>query len=355
MNLEETFIKHCSKNKFLTNENQIHTIKLLDRFYNHNKFNLFNFFKKILYKSKKNAFYLTGDVGVGKTMILDFFFNNTNIPKTRFHFNEFMIKFHDFRHEHEKRNKDNSIEMFVKELKKQANLIYFDEFQVTNIVDAMILGKLFEIIIKENILIVFTSNTKVEGLYKDGLQREQFLPFISLINKFSIKHELVIDHVTDYRKIGIAKLKRYLHPLNEDTNFQLNQLFRKLTKNKKISNKKILVKGRIITIENYYEGISKFQFSDLCKKNIGGEDYIKIAEQCDFVFIENVPQFDDENKNEQQRFITLIDIFYEKKIPVLISSNFQLHELCSSLSLSEPFKRTKSRIYELTSPDIYMV
>jgi cell division protein ZapE len=286
-------------------------------------------------------------------MILDFFYNNIGIPKQRFHFNEFMISFHDFRHYYEKKNKDNSIETFVKDLKKRANLIYLDEFQVTNIVDAMILGKLFEIIIKENILIIITSNTKIEDLYKDGLQREQFLPFISLINNFSIKHELVIDHVTDYRKMGITKLKRYLFPLNKDKNFQFKQFFRKLTKNKKIDNKKFLVKGREVRIENYYEGVAKFKFSELCEKNIGGEDYIKIAEICDFVFIENVPKFDDENRNAQQRFITLIDIFYEKKIPLLISSNFHLDELGSSLSLREPFKRTKSRIYELTSPEIY--
>jgi cell division protein ZapE len=355
MNLEKAFIKHCIEKKFLENKRQIHTITLLDKFYRNNKESFFNFFKKILNKSKKNAFYLTGDVGVGKTMIMDFFFKNQKTPKQRYHFNEFMINFHDFRHKYEKKNKDNSIEIFVKELKKKANLIFFDEFQVTNIVDAMILGKLFEIIIEENIIIIMTSNTKIEDLYKEGLQREQFLPFIFLMNKFSTKHELIIDHVTDYRKIGITKLKRYLYPLNEDTNFQLNQLFRKLTKNKKISNKKILVRGREIQIENFYEGIAKFKFSDLCEKNIGGEDYIKIAEHCDFVFIENVSQFDDENKNTQQRFITLIDIFYDKRIPLLISSNFQLTELCSSSTMSEPFKRTKSRIYELTSPDIYTV
>ena len=219
----------------------------------------------------------------------------------------------------------------------------------------MILGKLFEIIIKENILVIISSNTKIKDLYKDGLQREQFLPFISLINKFSIKHELIIDHVTDYRKIGITKLKRYLFPLNEETNFQINQLFRKLTKNKKNSNKKILIKGREFSIQNYYEGVAKFMFSDLCEKNVGSEDYIKIAEHCNFIFIENVPQFNEENKNTQQRFITLIDILYEKKIPLLISSNFQLDEILSSMSLSEPFKRTKSRIYELTSPDINIV
>jgi cell division protein ZapE len=355
MNLKTTFTKYCIEKKFLTNSNQLYTILLLEKFYKNNKLNFFNFINKFLHKSKKNSFYLTGEVGVGKTMILDFFYNHIDTPKIRFHFNEFMVNFHDFRHENEKKQKDNSIEIFVKELKKKANLIYLDEFQVTNIVDAMILGKLFEIIIKENILVIISSNTKIKDLYKDGLQREQFLPFISLINKFSIKHELIIDHVTDYRKIGITKLKRYLFPLNEETNFQINQLFRKLTKNKKNSNKKILIKGREFSIQNYYEGVAKFMFSDLCEKNVGSEDYIKIAEHCNFIFIENVPQFNEENKNTQQRFITLIDILYEKKIPLLISSNFQLDEILSSMSLSEPFKRTKSRIYELTSPDINIV
>ena len=130
----------------------------------------------------------------------------------------------------------------------------------------MILGKLFEIIIRENIIIIITSNTKIEDLYKDGLQREQFLPFISLINEFSIKHDLVIDHITDYRKIGVTKLKRYLFPLIEETNFQINQLYRKLTKNKKISNKKILVKGRVVTIENYYEGVANLNLVTYVKK-----------------------------------------------------------------------------------------
>ena len=161
--------------------------------------------------------------------------------------------------------------------------------------------------------------------------------------------------MTDYRKIGVTKLSRYLSPLIEETNFQINHLFRKLTKNKIKSNKKILVKGRSVTIENYYEGIARFKFNDLCDKNLGSEDYINIAEKCDFIFIENVPQFNNENKNIQQRFITLIDIFYEKRIPLLISSNFQLHELGSSSSLVKSFKRTTSRIYELTSPDIKIV
>jgi len=350
MNLKSAFIKYCSENKLQVNENQIFVIDLLRKFYKKKRFSFLNIFFN---NSKKMAFYLNGDVGVGKTMILDFFYNFLSESKQRFHFNEFMIKFHNFRHEYEKRGKNNSIESFVKELKKKSNLIYLDEFQVTNIVDAMILGKLFEVIFTENIYIIVSSNIKIEDLYKDGLQKEQFLPFILLIKKNCIEHGLIIDE--DYRKKGITKLERYLSPINEKTNFKSNQLFRKLTKDKKLEIKKILIKGREFKIQKFYEGVAKFNFDELCNVNIGGEDYIKISDECNLIVIDNIPNFNDENANAQQRFITLIDIFYEKKIPLLLSSNFKLNELGSSRRLKGPFKRTISRIYELTSPDIQIV
>ncbi|MFL2889678.1 MAG: cell division protein ZapE [Pelagibacteraceae bacterium] len=252
MNLISTFKKYCLEKKLQLNQNQVYTVELLSKFYKDNKTSLFNLFKKLSNNSKISSFYLSGDVGVGKTMILNFFYNYVNMPKQRFHFNEFMIYFHDFRYDCEKKNKTNSIEFFVKKLKKNSKLIYLDEFQVTNIVDAMILGKLFEVIIKENIKIIITSNTKIDNLYKDGLQREQFLPFISLIKKHSIEHKLVIDE--DYRKTGITKLERFFFPLNEKTNFQINQLFRELTKNKKFSVQNLLIKGRKFKILNYFEG-----------------------------------------------------------------------------------------------------
>ncbi len=353
MNIKTAFIKHCSKKKLQVNENQIAVVELLNKFYKNNKLGLLGFLKIFFNKSEKKSFYLNGDVGVGKTMILDFFYNLIIISKQRFHFNEFMIKFHDYRHNQEQRGKNNSIVSFVKEIKKKSSLIYLDEFQVTNIVDAMILGKLFEVIFRENIIVIVSSNTRIVNLYKEGLQREQFIPFIKLIQKYSLEHELIIDE--DYRKIGITKLKRFFFPLNEKTSFKINQLFRELTKTKKKSIKNILIKSREFRIQNFYDGIARFNFEDLCKKNIGGEDYIKIADKCNFVIIENIPNFNNENANEQNRFITLIDIFYEKKIPLLLSSDSMLDELGSSQGLATPFKRTISRIYELTSPDFKII
>ena len=166
-------------------------------------------------------------------MLMDFVYNELEIKKYRLHFNEFMISFHDYRHENEG---DNSIRTFVKNLKKQYELLYLDEFQVTNIVDAMILGKLFQIIFEENIKIIITTNTKLNDLYKDGLQREQFLPFISIINNFSIQKELSLKN--DYRLKYFRDQQGIFFPLNEKTSFKINQIFREFTRNKKKEKKR---------------------------------------------------------------------------------------------------------------------
>ena len=344
--LKKKFLKYCSINKFKINENQIEVIDLLKKFESDclNKNFLSTFFRK---KIKISGFYLFGDVGVGKTMILDFFYNNVDIPKKRLHFNEFMINFHDYVHDYKEIDKCNVIESFVNEIKKEYQLIYFDEFQVTNIVDAMILGRLFETMFAKNIKIILTSNIKIKNLYKDGLQRDQFKPFINTMSNFCDEIELIIDE--DYRKSSANTPIHFFYPLNEETNFKINKIFRKLTKNKKQSTKKLEIKGRIFIINNYFERIAKFDFDYLCNQNIGAEDYIKIADICDFIVIENIPEFNDFNINKQQRFITLIDILYEKKISLMISSHADLKNFESSRALIDPFKRTLSRLHELTS------
>ena len=169
------FISYCENQNLEVNHNQIIVIKKLEK-YHHSNYK--SFFSKLFSKQKsKKGFYLYGDVGVGKTMILNFFYDHLYKKKLKQHFNEFMLGFHDFVHERKEKNEENVINQFVKNLKSKASLIYFDEFQVTNIVDAMILGKLFEQIFKEDIKIILTSNTKISELYKEGLQREQFIQF----------------------------------------------------------------------------------------------------------------------------------------------------------------------------------
>ena len=344
-NLEEKFRIHCNTKNLELNPNQINTIQKLKIYYKKNfEFSPLNFFLK---KISKKGFYLYGDVGVGKTMILEFFFNLINKKKQRIHFNEFMLNFHNFVHDNKEKNEENIVRKFVKNLRSKYSLIFFDEFQVTNIVDAMILGKLFQEIFNQNMKIIITSNTKISELYKDGLQRDQFKPFIKIMLEKSIEHELTIED--DYRKNKENQKQRYFFPLNQETNFRINKFSRTITRNKKLSSKVLNIKGRDFEIKNFHEGISRFNFKELCDQNLGAEDYLKVAENSNFITIEKIPEFNDINSNQQQRFITLIDILYDKNIPIAVTAEQSLERLTSSRSLEQPFKRTISRLYELTS------
>jgi len=342
---EKKFVNYCNEQELEVNTNQVDVIQKLEKYFQNN---FKSFFSELFSKqSLKKGFYLYGDVGVGKTMILDYFFNQVDEKKLRQHFNEFMLNFHDFVHEQKEKNEENVINQFVKNLKLKASLIYFDEFQVTNIVDAMILGKLFDQIFKEDIKIMVTSNIKISELYKDGLQRDQFKPFIKIMEDQSIEHELKIED--DYRKSNNNQKQRYFYPLNQEINFKINKFFRTITKDKKQSSMTINVKGRDFIIRNYYDGIVRFNFNELCDQNLGAEDYLEIIKNCKFIVIDQIPQFNDTNSNQQQRFITLLDVIYDKNIPIAVTTNQNLDEFTSSRLLEKPFKRTISRLYELTS------
>ena len=346
MNLKKSFLNLCENKEYEVNENQISIVEKLSEYYNLN-FNQ-SLIKKIFKnKNKKSGFYLVGDVGVGKTMILNFFFSSLKEKKYRLHFNEFMIKFHEFIFENKKKGKNHGLEKFVEKLSDKTQILYFDEFQVTNIVDAMILGKLFKKIFEENIKVIFSSNIKIKDLYKNGLQRDQFMPFIKILEHNCSEIELEIPE--DYRTNKNIPLDRFLSPIDESSNFKFNKFFRKMTKNREKTTKILNIKGRKLIIENFYERVTKFNFDELFNNNLGSEDYIGIAKESDLIFIENLPNFNEDNSNQQQRFITFIDIIYEKKIPLMIKSEVDLNSLCSSKSLTEPFKRTLSRLYEMTS------
>ena len=338
INFKKKFEEFCNSKKFERNEKQIEIVILLEEFLNSKKSLLF--FKN---RSFKSCFYLHGNVGVGKTMILNFVYDMIKVNKMKSHFNEFMIKFHDFRHE---KKDDKSIFQFVKELKNKYELIYLDEFQVNNIVDAMILGKLFETIFLEEIKVIISTNTKVSELYSGGLQREQFLPFIDIIEKNSIQKELLLED--DYRIQKKDKNQRIFYPINEKNLFNINQNFRVLTRNLKKKVKIINTKGRKFNIDNYYEGLARFNFKELCDENLGAEDFLNLANICNHIFIEEIPNFDEYNSNQQLRFITLIDILYDKKISLTLSIESELKKISSSKKHAEAFKRTVSRLYEMT-------
>ena len=339
MSLQDSFEEFCRQNKFEINPQQKEIIYLLEKFLIHKETFLSSFFQK----KEKFCFYLYGNVGVGKTMLLNFVYDRLEMKKQRQHFNEFMISFHDFRHE---KKDDSTIKTFVKKIKEKYDLIYLDEFQVTNIVDAMILGKLFETIFLEKIKVIISTNTRPNELYIDGLQRDQFIPFINIIEKNSVQKELFLDD--DYRTQNRDKNQKIFYPINEKTLFHINQNFRILTKSLKKEEKTINTKGREFKIKNYFEGVARFKFHELCDENLGAEDYLNLASICNHIFIEEIPNFDEYNSNQQLRFITLIDILYDKKISLTISMNSGIKKIGSSKKHSEIFKRTISRLYEMT-------
>ena len=199
----------------------------------------------------------------------------------------------------------------------------------------------------EEIKVIISTNIKASELYKEGLQRDQFLPFINIIEKNSIQKELLLND--DYRIQKKNKKQNIFYPINEKTMFNVNQNFRVLTRNLKKEEKLINTKGRKFKIENYYEGVTRFNFKELCDENLGAEDYLNLANICSHIFIEEIPNFDEYNSNQQLRFITLIDILYDKKISLTLSMETELEKISSSSRHLKIFKRTVSRLHEMTA------
>jgi len=346
---KDTFDSFCKKNNIKKNEEQLNLVEKFDEFnaiINQDK----TLLKKIFSKAPTQlGYYIHGDVGVGKTMICNEFYNYIDTKKKKTHFNKFMIEVHDFLQQNQKNDKaENLLTQYARSLKEKINFLYFDEFQVTNIVDAMILGKLFESLFEEKIFVLITSNLKINDLYKDGLQRDQFLPFLKIIKEKIYEYELKGD--VDFRKQDVTKIDRFFHPNDKRALSNINQLFRKLTKDRKKLQKEIIIRGRKFPLEQFYDGVARFDFKELCDQNLGAEDYIEIAKFCKFIIIENIPNFNEGIANQQQRFITLIDVFYENRIKLMVSSKSSLEDISSASALEFVFKRTKSRLYELTSP-----
>ena len=196
---KQSFESFCKKNSIKKNSEQLDLVEKFDEFNAIIKDDK-TLLKKIFSKTpQKLGYYVHGDVGVGKTMICNEFYQYLELKKKKTHFNKFMIEVHDFLQQNQGNdNAENLITQFARALKDKIDFLYFDEFQVTNIVDAMILGKLFQEIFIQNIKVIVTSNTKISDLYKDGLQRDQFKPFIKIMEDQSFQYELVIED--DYRK-----------------------------------------------------------------------------------------------------------------------------------------------------------
>lgn len=304
--------------------------------------------------------YIWGLVGRGKTMLMDLFFEEVAIDcKRRAHFHEFMADAHDrifaFRQQvKDGKTKDvDPIPVVAAELAAEARLLCFDEFTVTDIADAMILGRLFRAMFERGVTVVATSNVEPQRLYENGLNRGLFLPFIDLITAHMDVVQL--DSRTDFRLEKLAGARVFHTPANEQAHAALREAFRRLSGMAQGRAVTLTVKGHRVAVPEAGPGVGRFAFNDLCARAYGASDYRAIAENFHTVIIENIPVMAMEKRNEAKRFITLIDTLYEYRVKLLASAEAEPTALYTATSGREAFEfdRTVSRLIEMQS-EVYL-
>jgi len=302
--------------------------------------------------------YIHGPVGGGKTMLMDMFFDSVETPlKRRAHFHAFMADVHARLHQWRQARKrgevagEDPIAPAAAELTREASLLCFDEFSVRDIADAMILGRLFAALLAAGVVVVTTSNVAPDDLYKEGLNRALFLPFIALIEE---RLDIVeLDARTDYR---LEKLKRapvYYTPIGPKADWALDAAFLALTGHDRGEPLEIELLGRYLDVPQAIDGVARFDFDALCRRPLGAADFLKIAQRFHTIIIDRIPALAENERNEAKRFIILIDALYDMRVKLIASAAGEPETLYAGADGAEAFEfaRTASRLYEMRSAD----
>ncbi|MDE9449461.1 AFG1 family ATPase [Aliiroseovarius sp. Z3] len=293
--------------------------------------------------------YLWGGVGRGKSMLMDLFVDSLDIPaKRRVHFHAFMQEVHEGMAAARKSGVDDPLAPVAQQIAADVRLFAFDEMQITDITDAMLVGRLFEKLFDAGVVVVTTSNRHPDELYKDGLNRQLFLPFIELIKEQMVVHELVSPN--DYRQDRLAGEQVYFTPANADARKAIDAIWRDLTGGE-AEPLTLTVKGRDVILPAYRNGAARAGFHDLCGAMLGPGDYLTIAKHVKLLVLENIPQLGRSNFNEAKRFVTLIDALYEAKVRLIASAAAQPEMLYVEGEGSFEFERTASRLREMQDKD----
>ena len=295
--------------------------------------------------------YIWGDVGRGKTLLMDFFFAVAPVrKKRRAHFNRFMVDVHARIHaERQRAGSSDPIPVVAQALAEQARLLCFDEFQVTDVADAMILGRLFDHLFKQGVTIVATSNTPPDRLYEGGLNRQLFLPFIAEIKQRLDVVEL--NGPTDYRLQRIAGIRVYLTPLGREADAGMDAAWRRLTDCAHGKHCALTVLGRKLVVPQAARGVARFSFDELCDRPLAAADYLAIAQEFHTVLIDHIPVMTDNMHNVARRFTLLIDTLYDEGVKLVCSAAGPPAELYPTGIASQAFHRTTSRLAEMQSED----
>ena len=292
--------------------------------------------------------YLWGDVGRGKSMLMDLFFEAAPAkPKRRVHFNAFMVETHARIHEERQRGTSDPIEPAAQAIARGAMLLCFDEFQVTDVADAMILGRLFERLLSLGVVIVATANMPPERLYAGGLNRQLFVPFVQMIEE---RLEILeLDGPVDYRLQRLSQLDTYVTPLGPDADAKMDAAWERLTDQRSGRPQTLAVLGRKLRVPQAAKGIARFSFYDLCEQPLAAADYLELAQHFHTVLIDRIRVLRPEQRNEVRRFITLIDTFYDENVKLICSAAALPNKLYPSGENADAFRRTASRLGEMQS------
>jgi cell division protein ZapE len=301
--------------------------------------------------------YIWGPVGRGKSMLMDLFFADAPVAKKRrVHFHEFMLEVQERLHRRREKlaaegapPEADTIVPIAREIAAETRLLCFDEFQVTNIADAMILARLFETLFDQGITVVATSNRKPDDLYKDGLQRDRFLPFIDLIKQRLEILELGGDH--DYRMDRLRNFDVYLTPAGAWATAKLDEAFRALSGGADGEPRVLRTQGREVVVPRAAPGVAMAHFLDWCAKPMGAADFLSIAEHFHTVIVADIPKMGPDSQDKAARFVTMIDEFYEKKVKFICSAAALPVGLYIAGDGAFEFQRTVSRLMEMQSPE----
>ncbi|MBB3976855.1 cell division protein ZapE [Rhizobium azooxidifex] len=300
--------------------------------------------------------YIHGGVGRGKTMLMDLFFSLVPIKrKRRAHFHEFMADVHDRIHQHRQKLKNGETKQadpvppVAEALIAEARLLCFDEFSVTDIADAMILSRLFSELFARGCILVATSNVEPDNLYKDGLNRGLFLPFVDLLKKHV--DIVALDSGTDYRLEKDEGLPVFRHPLGAEADQAMDRAWTRETAGNEVKPATIGFRGREIAVPAAAGRAARFAFADLCEKPLGAADYLAVLKRYDTIFVDHIPFLGPDRRNETKRFINLVDTIYDHGARLFASAAAAPESLLVAKKGTEGFEfdRTVSRLIEIRS------
>ncbi|MDF1610068.1 cell division protein ZapE [Hoeflea sp. YIM 152468] len=308
-------------------------------------------------KAPSPGLYVHGAVGRGKTMLMDMFFELVPAKrKRRAHFHDFMADVHARIHAHRQKLKagetqeTDPVPPVAEQLISEAWVLCFDEFSVTDITDAMLLSRLFEHLFKRGCVLVATSNVEPDALYRDGLNRQLFLPFIALLKTHV--DVLSLDARTDYRMETTIRLPVYHHLTGDGAGDRVMDLaWMRVTAGKQTAPDTLEVKGRHVAVPQAAAGVARFSFADLCEKPLGASDYAAISERYHTLFVDRVPVMTQASRNAAKRFIILVDTLYDRKNRLFVSAAAEPEDLYQGRTGAESFEfaRTASRLNEMQS------